>query len=120
MAYDEAIAILFVGFSMVLAYLATQLESDSQDKFLLVVNNMMRLLFFVGSLAMILMGFNYGTLVLVDSCATSPIASTPVTAYKITLWTFIFVSFAILLSVIYNILMGFRYKKIQKEKDDEV
>lgn len=120
MAYDEAVAILFVGFAALFGYLATQLETDSRDKFLLVVNNMMRLLFFVGSLLMVLMGFNFGTLILTDSCAGSVLQTTPASAYKIVLWTVIFVSFIILISIIYNIFAGFADKKKQKEIKDEI
>lgn len=116
MAFDVTLAILFVGFSGILAYLAATTDTESKDMGIVLINNAMRLLFFAGSLGFILIGTNFGTLMATDACAPSGIADAPVTAYKISIWIFVFVMFCILLTIILNIFAALQLKKKKEEK----
>ena len=116
MAIDITLAILFVGFSGILAYLAATTDTDSTETSIILINSAMKLIFFAGSLGFILIGTNFGTLMATDACAPSGITASPVTAYKISIWIFVFVVFCILLTIILNILTALQLKK--KKEDD--
>jgi len=116
MAFDITLAILFVGFSGILAYLAATTELDSEYPAVTIINGAMRLIFFAGCLGFMLIGLNFGTLMAEDACIASGITESPVIAYKTMIWIFVFVMFCILITIIYNITMGMQLKKKAEEE----
>jgi len=115
MAFDITLAILFVGFSGILAYLAATIDTETDLPAIAIINNAMRLIFFAGCLGFILIGLHYGTIMAEDACAPSAITRAPVIAYKVSVWIFVFIVFCIVISIVYNIMMTMQLKKHKED-----